>query len=75
MLNVSYHGGRTVAGVDVVLLDTGVAPDGEEGGSRTVVADSSDAISRWHGFVGYSFGANIPCAGLTVMSRVSIRTY
>jgi hypothetical protein len=73
VLNVSYHGGRAVTGVDVVLLDTGVTPDGEKSGGGTVVADSSDAVSRWYSFVGYSFGTDIPCTSLTVMSRVSTR--
>jgi hypothetical protein len=73
MLNISYHGGGTVAGVDVVLLDTRVAPDGEERSSRAKIADGSNAIRRWHSFVGHSLGADIPCTGLTVMSRVSIK--
>jgi hypothetical protein len=65
MLNISYHGGGTVAGVDVVLLDTRVAPNGEERRSRAKVADGSDTIRRWYSFVGHSLGADIPCAGLT----------
>jgi hypothetical protein len=66
MLDVGYHGGRPVARVDVVLLDTGVASNGEESCSGTVVADSRDAIRCWHSFIRYSLGADIPCAGLSV---------
>lgn len=73
MLNVSYHCGGTVAGVNIVLLDTGITSNGEEGGSRAVIADGSDAISCRHGFIGHSLGADIPRAGLTVMSRVSTK--
>lgn len=65
MLNVSYHCGGTVAGVNIVLLDTGITSNGEEGGSRAVIADGSDAISCRHGFIGHSLGADIPRAGLT----------
>lgn len=74
MLNVSYHGGRSIAGVDVVLLDARVASNGEEGGSRTVVADRSDAIGCRHSFVRHSLGTDIPCAGLTIYHVLAWRT-
>jgi hypothetical protein len=66
MLNVSYHRCCTIAGVDVVLLDAGIASDGEEGSGRAEIADCRNAIDGWHIFVGYSLGAYVPGAGLAI---------
>jgi hypothetical protein len=66
MLNVRYHGCCTVAGVDVVLLDARIAPNGEEGSGRAEVADCRNAVNGWHIFVRHSLGAYIPRAGLAI---------
>lgn len=71
MLDVGYHGGWTVAGVDIVLLNAGVAANGEEGGSGAIVADGGNAIGSRHSLIRYSFGADVPGTSLAVAGGVS----
>jgi hypothetical protein len=72
MLDVSYHCRWPVAGVNVILLNAGVASDGKESACRSVVANGRDAVGRWHGFVRDSLSAYIPGACLATMANVSM---
>jgi hypothetical protein len=72
MLNIGDHRCWTIAWVDIKLLNTGVATDGEEGGSGTIVANGSDAVGSWHRFIGHSLGTYVPGACLAAMANVSM---
>jgi hypothetical protein len=71
MLDVSYYGRWTVGRIDVVLLYTRVAANGEESGSGSVVTNGGNTINCWYSFIRYSFGANVPGAGLPAVIVVS----
>lgn len=71
MLNISDHGCWAIAGVEIILLDTRVASNSEEGSSGSVVANGGDAIGCGYSLVRNSLCANIPGAGLPAMAVIS----
>ena len=71
MLDVSYHGGWAVAGVDIVLLDAGVTANGEEGSSGAIVADGGNAFGGRHSLIRYPLSADVPGTSLAVAVYVS----
>lgn len=63
MLNVSDHA-WLAAGIEVVLLDTVVAAQCEQSGSRSVAADCRYVLRCWDSLIRDSFGSNIPGTSL-----------
>jgi hypothetical protein len=68
MLYVSDHGCCPTVRVHVVLLDSKIAPDCEQCGGGSVIANGSNVVNGRDCLVRHSLGTHIPCTGLPIMS-------